>query len=185
MKGIKISSRYAKSLMILAMEKGELDAVYADMKLIDETIDSSREFSNLLNSPIVKPDTKVAILNKVFVGQIGQITHGFIKLLTEKGREGYLAEVAQSFVDQVKVHKHIVTAEVITAISMDENTRQNILRIAQNMKGGEIDLTEKVDNNLIGGFVLRVGDKMIDTSIAGKIRDLKREFDDNPYIPEL
>ncbi len=185
MKGIKISSRYAKSLMDLAIESGQLDAVYADMKLVDETIDSSREFSNLLNSPVVKPDTKVAILNKIFGGEIGQLTHSFIKLLAEKSREGYLAEIAQSFVEQVKHYKHIVSAEVTTAISMDENTRQNVRRIAQTMKSGEIALTEKVDNALIGGFVLRVGDKMIDASIAGKIRGLKREFDDNPFVADI
>ncbi|MFN0031120.1 MAG: ATP synthase F1 subunit delta [Flavobacteriales bacterium] len=185
MKGIKISSRYAKSLLQLALEKNQLDAVYADMKLIDETIDSSRELSNLLNNPVVKTDTKVSILNQLFGGHIGQITHGFMKLLTEKGREGYLAEVAQSFVEQVKTYKHITSAEVTTAIRMDNRTREHVLRIAKELKGGTIDLVERVDNELIGGFVLKVGDNMIDTSIAGQLRGLRREFDDNPYVPDF
>ncbi len=185
MKGIKISSRYAKSLLILAVEKQQLDAVYADMKLIHSTIESSRDLRIMLNSPVIKPDTKVAVLSKIFVGEIGEVTYGFIKLLTEKTREGYLGEVAESFLEQVKVYKNVVTAEIISASAMDENTRKEVMAIVARLKKGDIELAEKVDPSLIGGFVLRVGDNMIDTSLSTSIRNLRREFDDNPYIPEL
>lgn len=185
MKGIKISSRYARSLVELCKEKGQLDGVLVDMELVRDTIKSSRELSILLNSPVVKADTKVAVLNKIFGGNIGQITHGFMKLLTEKGREGYLEEVAESFVEQVRFYKDIVTAKVTTAVPLDETTRQDILAVARKISKGDIDLVETVDDSVLGGFVLRVGDQMIDTSVATSLKNMKRNFDDNPYIPEL
>jgi F-type H+-transporting ATPase subunit delta len=185
MKGIKISSRYARSLVELSKEKGQVDAVLVDMELVRDTIKSSRELSVLLNSPVVKSDTKVAVLNRIFGGNIGAIAHGFMKLLTEKGREGYLEEVAESFVEQVRFYKDIVTARVTTAVPLDEATRQDILSVARKISHGDIDIVETVDATVIGGFVLQVGDKMIDTSIATSLKNMKRNFDDNPYIPDL
>lgn len=185
MKGIKISSRYARSLVELCKASGQLEAAFADMMLIHQTIKGSRELSNLLNSPVVKTDTKVAVLNKVFGGEIGLVTHSFIKLLTEKGREGYLGEVAESFVEQVRTFNHVVTAQVTTAVPMDESTRKNVLEVAGKMMKGDIELEEKVDSSIIGGFVLKVGDKMVDSSVSSTLRSMKRNFDDNPYIPDL
>lgn len=185
MRGIKISTRYAKSLLDLCIELKQVDSVFGDMKLVQATVRQNREFSVLLSSPVVKADVKQKILDKVFGGKVSAPAQKFMNLLAAKGREGLLGEVADSFISQVMAHKKIVSAEVTTAAAMDDETRAKILALARKLAGDEIELKEKVSTSLIGGFLLRVGDHMIDTSVSGKIRRLKREFDENPYVPEF
>lgn len=186
MKGIRIASRYAKSLLYLSLEKGKLDEVYADMQLVGATIDQSRDLELLLLSPVIKTDTKVKVLTLVFGSKIGEISNAFMTLLTNKGREGMLGEIAQSFVDQVKVHKQIVSAKVVTAAPIDADTKSKINALATKLASGKsIELVEKVDETLIGGFILNVGDLQVDASISGEIKSLKREFEKNPYVPEI
>jgi F-type H+-transporting ATPase subunit delta len=185
MTGIRISSRYAKSLLNLSFERNCMDAAYADMQLVHKVIDENRELEVLLNSPVVKTDKKVKILDAIFQGKLDPLTHGFIKLLTEKGREGFLKEVAQSFIHQVKAHKNITEVELISAGVLDEATRNKALDAVRMLAKGEVALVEKIDADLIGGFILRVADKQIDASISGRIRQLRRDFSENPYIPEI
>lgn len=186
MKGIRIASRYAKSLLYLSLEKGKLDEVYADMQLVGATIDQSRDLELLLLSPVIKTDTKVKVLTLVFGSKIGEISNAFMTLLTNKGREGMLGEIAQSFVDQVKAHKQIVSAKLVTAAPIDADTRSKINALATKLAAGKsVELVEKVDDALIGGFILNVGDQQVDASISGEIKSLKREFEKNPYVPEI
>jgi F-type H+-transporting ATPase subunit delta len=186
MKGIRIASRYAKSLLSLSLEKGKVDEVYADMQLVGTTIHQSRDLELLLLSPVIKTDTKVKVLTLVFGSKIGEISNAFLTLLTKKGREGMLGEIAQSFVDQVKAHKQIVSAKLVTAAPIDAETRSTINALATKLAAGKsVELVEKVDETLIGGFILNVGDQQIDASISGEIKSLKREFEKNPYVPEI
>jgi F-type H+-transporting ATPase subunit delta len=185
MTGIRISSRYAKSLLQLCMEKGQVDAVFADMKMVHTCIDENRELKVLLNSPVVNHDKKVDIINAIFASQINVITKSFMTLLVNKGRASLLHEVAQSYVDQVKIYQNITTVELKSAIPLDAETRNKIAAVAAQIAGGTVELEEKVDADLIGGFILKVGDKQIDASIASEIKSLRLEFDKNPYVAEL
>jgi len=181
----RIAYRYAKSLLDLCIERNEVDAVSLDMAYLHEVMKESRDFSLLLQSPVVKGDMKLKIMDKIFAGQIHNTTSKFIHLMTEKGRESYLKEISGSFIQQVRAHRNEVLAEVITAVPMSEDTRNAVREAAKALTTKTIDLTEKVNPELIGGFVVRVGDQQIDTSIASQIKRLKREFSENEYIPEL
>lgn len=185
MSGIRISSRYAKSLLALAIERGELDRVFADMQRVYAVVSGNRDLSILLKSPVVKTDKKIKIIGDIFGGDLGAMSLGFINLLTAKGRESLLAEVAQSFISQYKIYKKITVVELTSAVALDADTRSKIIAAAGNLASGNIELVEKIDPEMIGGFVLKVDDNQIDTSVAGKLRNLKREFSNNPYIPEL
>lgn len=185
MRGIRISSRYAKSLLSLCVEQGKVDAAYSDMMSVASTIKGSRDLGVLLNSPVVKPDKKVRILEAIFGKELSPITMAFITLLTNKGREGLLHEVAESFISQVKLHKNISSVSLISAARLDEATRASILSLAGTLTNGKVELTEKIDTDLIGGFILQAGDQQIDASIATEINQLKREFKKNPYVAEL
>jgi F-type H+-transporting ATPase subunit delta len=185
MSGIRIASRYAKSLLDLCIERGQLDVVKADMEMIDRAMDSNRDLRVMLSSPVINTDAKVDILNRIFKGNVAEMTLAFILLLTKKGREKLLPEVVDSFINQVRTHRGITSAEVTSAIALDATSRQQILDAAMKLAGGPIELIEKVDTTLIGGFVLKVGDKQLDSAISSRIKALKREFSENPYIPEL
>lgn len=186
MKGIRISSRYAKSLLALSNEKSKTNEVFADMELISSTIAENRDLKVLLLSPVIKPDTKLKVLNAIFASKISDISKLFVELLTKKGREGMLGEIADAYVAQVKEFKNIVSAHVVSAIALDNETRETIKRLATQLaQGKSIELTEKVNADLIGGFILQVGDHRVDASVSGEIKNLKREFEKNPYVPEL
>ena len=185
MSGIRIASRYAKSLLDLCIEGGQLDAAKADMLLLDAAMDQSRDLRIMLSSPVVKADKKIDVLERIFKGSISEITMAFITLLTKKGREGYLHEIVNSFINQLRTHQGVTTAEVISAVALDAATTAKVHEAAIKLAGGKVELVEKVDPTLIGGFVLKVGDQQVDAAISSRIKALKREFEENPYIPEL
>ena len=90
-----------------------------------------------------------------------------------------------SFINQLRTHQGVTTAEVISAVALDAATKAKVHEAAIKLAGGKVELVEKVDPTLIGGFVLKVGDQQVDAAISSRIKALKREFEENPYIPEL
>ncbi|MCC6599686.1 MAG: ATP synthase F1 subunit delta [Crocinitomicaceae bacterium] len=185
MRGIRISSRYAKSLLSLCIERGKVDEAFSDMTAVFNAIDGSRDLSNFLKSPLIKPDKKINILTAIFGNQIGQLTMSFVSLLTKKGREALLAEIAESFISQVKEYKNISSVILTTAVKLDESTRAKIVALAGKLKNGTVELKEEIDQTIIGGFVLQAGDKKIDASVVSELKELRREFEKNPYVAEL
>lgn len=185
MRGFRISSRYAKSLLNLCIELKEADRVFEDMKLIQRAVIGSRELKVFLQSPVIKADKKNAVLEKLFGTSISRTSLSFISLLTKKGREGMLPEIASSFIDQVKAVKNITPAKVTSAAAIDEQTRKALTAKASTLAPGYIELEEVINPELVGGFVLQVGDQQIDTSVLTNLRNLRRDFSENPYIPEL
>src|SRR4051812_9219868 len=98
----RVASRYAKSLLDLAIEKGQLEQVYSDMLFLQQLNKSSRDFLNLLRSPVVKPEAKIRAVNAVTAGKISDMTRSFTTLLITKAREAVLPEVITSFIQQYK-----------------------------------------------------------------------------------
>ncbi|MGL5890825.1 MAG: ATP synthase F1 subunit delta [Bacteroidia bacterium] len=185
MRETRVSYRYAKALLDLAIEKGQLEQVREDMQLVRDTVHESRELEVLLKSPVVKTDKKQDILKAIFGGKIGVITTEFIDIITRKRREAELEIIAESFLSQYRINKNIVTAVITSAAALDDTLRKQVLEIVRQMAGTEVELTEKIDPELIGGFVLRVGDRQVDTSLIRQIRMLERSFSENPFIKEF
>lgn len=181
----RVSHRYAKSLHDLALEQGQLEQVREDMQLVFTTIRDSHDLAIMLKSPIIKTDKKQHILKAVFGGKIGVITTEFIDIITRKRRESQLGGIAESFLEQYKRHKNILTAVITSASGLDENLRKQVMEIVKGAAGSQVELIEKVDKDLIGGFVLRVGDQQVDASILRQIKNIDRSFSENPYIKEL
>ena len=185
MKGTRVASRYAKSLINLAIEKGELEKVYADMALVNATCMQSKELYLFLKSPIIKTDKKVAVLKEIFANKVSKVSQEFIDLIAKKRREIYLSEIAQEFVAQYRAHKKILIAVITSAAGLDDTLRKKVLEIVKDNLKSEVELVEKVNKDLIGGFVLRIGDKQVDTSLARKLKQLTMSFSENPYIKEF
>jgi F-type H+-transporting ATPase subunit delta len=185
MEGTRAASRYAKSFLGLSIEQGVLEQTYADMKLIAQVCSENHDFVTFLKSPIIKTDKKQAVLKEVFAGKLNKVTEAFIRLITDKKREIYLAEIAHEFISQYKENKKILTAVVITANGIDDSIRKQVMDIVKGTGKSDVVLEEKINKDLIGGFVLRVGDKQIDASIAHKLNLLKRTFKENPFIKEF
>lgn len=183
MSSYRLASRYAKSLLQLAQEKGKLDAVKSDMMLISDTLKTSRDLNVTLHSPIIPSDKKEAILKAVFGSQLNDITNKFVALLTKKGRERFLAEVAHTFIEQYDVLNQITNVKLTTASEVSQETIDSIVnRLKSKEQLKEIKLVHHVDPSLIGGFVLTYGDKQVDTSARRSLNRLKTLVDDDSYV---
>ena len=180
-----VASRYAKSLIDLAVETKQLEEVRKDMQLIKAVCDSNRDFVLLLESPVVKTDKKLAIFKSLFEGKVSKTTSAFLNLIASKRREGYIDDIAREFDEQYKQHKNITTAEVKTAVPLDSKLKKQIMELVKNSVSGEIELIEKVDPSLIGGFVLTINDKQVDQSVKRKLNDLRKTFTGNSYLPNI
>jgi len=180
-----IASRYAKSLIDLSVETKQLEEVREDMRLIKKVCLENREFVIMLESPVVKTDRKMAIFKTVFGGKITATTQTFLDLVARKRREGYIDDIAYSFDEQYKIFKNITTAVITTAVKLDDSSKAKALELIAKEYKGEIELIEKTDKDLIGGFVLTVNGKQVDTSIKRKLNDFKKNFSGNLYVPDL
>ncbi|MBK7762533.1 MAG: ATP synthase F1 subunit delta [Bacteroidetes bacterium] len=186
MQNPRLAARYAKSLMDIALEQGTLDSIYKDMQGINQTCKSSSEFVALMKSPIVKADKKNSILEALFTGKVDAVTTAFMKLIIEKGREFFLPEIASSFISLYKAHNKINDVTLTTAHALDEQMQQQLVgHIQSQFQGMSVELTTKVDESLIGGFTLEANNNLFDASISRDLKDIKKQFLKNLYIPDI
>ncbi len=185
MSEFRIASRYAKSLLQLADEQGALEDVHQDMLMFSDLVEENRDFELLLKSPIVTHAQKLVILRKVFVGNVHDLTLRIFEILTRKNREGYLPAIAREFHHQYNVNKGIEEAAVTTTFQLDDDLRKEFESVVAKISGKGVELTEKIDEDLIGGFVLKVGDRQIDDSISARLRALRLKFSQNPYVKDF
>jgi F-type H+-transporting ATPase subunit delta len=179
----RLASRYAKSLLDLAVEREQLEQVNADMLYLQKVNNSSRDFVNLLRSPVVSADKKQSIIDAVTAGKIGELTAAFTRLLINKGREGELPEIITAFIKQYKDEKGIHTVKLTTATPVSDEVKNSIVeqvKRTSDMKNIELEAT--VDPSIIGGFVLQAGDKLVDASIAYDLKEISRQFENNDFI---
>ena len=168
--------RYAKSLLDLSIELKNTDVIFRDMVGIDELVRANRSFLLFIQSPIIKHQTKVRVMKAVFDGKVDKVTSAFLELLTRKGRARILHEVAQRFQDLYLDLKGVQRAEVTTAFKLDDGLRKQFEKLVSDVSEKEPQLAEKVDEEIIGGFVLDVGDQRIDTSIKSNLRRIEFEL---------
>ncbi len=186
MRDIKVASRYAKSLLKIAIDENSLEDLHKDMVLVNDVCVNNKELTLLLQSPIIKADKKTAIMNEILGGKISTIANSFIAIIISKKREGILGDIAASFIETYKIHKNIKTAQVTSAIPLSaEQKAQVIALLKASNNTADVDLKEIVDPTIIGGMIVKVGDKQIDESIKRKLTNLEMEFDKNVYIYEL
>lgn len=185
MRDIKVASRYAKSLLSIALEHKKLEEVHNDMQLIDGVCAENRELEILLRSPVVKSDKKQIILSEIFGKEISEISNSFISIILRKRRESLLADIAKAFIDIYKINKHITTATVTTAIQLTAQQKEAVIKVLDTKGQEGVDLKEIINPDIIGGMILRVGDRQVDESIRRKLSNLEMEFDENPYVKEF
>lgn len=181
----RVASRYAKSIIDLSIELKKLDEVKADFDLIGGALEESRDLRVMLQSPVVKPDVKQRILKEVFASHVQEVTSKFIHLLVDHGREGILKEVITNFNLRYLKVKGIVHATVTSTVALDDAARKRVVALIGQLSNLQVELEECVDPELIGGFVLQVGDQKIDASVAGSLNKLKRQFKDNHYVADF
>ncbi len=173
----KAGARYAKSLIDLSTEENALEEIKNDMVFFEGVVDDNSELEAILKNPIVPLDKKAGILKDIFGSKVHKITNSFLYLVVKKGRSSILFDTAKQFIAHYNVIKGIVTAEVTSAIVLTEASKTEIIALVKKELGAnQVIVKEKVDEKLIGGFILKVGDKQFDASIASSLSKLKKEF---------
>ena len=186
MSDIRAASRYVKSLLGLAVEKNALDQVHNDMLLFSKVVNENKAFALMLNNPVIKHDKKRAILEQLFKGKVNDLTLAIFDIITRKNREPLLPAIAAQFHNAYNEFKGIGKANIITAVPIDNQLRSEFEVLVKKMVDKkQVEIIEKIDPSLIGGFILNVGDQQIDASIKSRLKTLKVNFAKNPYVKDL
>jgi F-type H+-transporting ATPase subunit delta len=179
----RLAARYAKSLLDMAIEKNALDEVNNDVRYLSAVCKNSKEFVNLMKSPIITSDKKQAVLDAVCKDKVSVITHSFNKLLVAKGRESVVPEIVTAFIEQYNTLKGIHKVKLTTAQPLTAETAEGLMAKLRNETAlKNLEIETKVDEALIGGFVLEFNNNIVDASIQRDLKDIQKQFLKNDYI---
>lgn len=185
MSGTKAALRYAKAILNLALEQKKEVEVNNDMLLIANTIGESKDLQLLLTSPILKSDKKKSVLKEIFSNKISSLSSSLIDLLIDNERLAILNEVSKKYISLFDSLKGKEIAKVTTAIALDDELNNKVLQKVKEITGKEAIVENIINPDIIGGFILRVGDIQYDASIANKLQVLKRQFENKSFISKL
>ena len=182
MSSLRLSTRYAKSLISLAKEQDQTNAIYNDMLSLREVFQANRDFILLMKSPIVQSDKKESIVRNVFEGRLNEITYRFLQILIRKGREGYLDEIVNSYFRLYNEMNNISPVKLVTPIELDELQMQKIKDLVKRDSSvGMIELETEVDPKILGGYIIQYQDKLIDASVSSRLKTIRRNIEDSSY----
>jgi F-type H+-transporting ATPase subunit delta len=187
MQNPRLATRYAKSLLDLAVERDSVESSLKDMHLLNSICSQSRDFAIMLRSPIISGDKKLSVINLALKNYgVSDLTYTFISLLVTKGRELNLPEIAEAFIAQYNELKNIRTVNLTTAVVMDAGIKKSIeTKISGYMPNDTIDLKVNTDESLIGGFVLEVENRLYDASIKKSLSDIRSKIIDSSYVSKI
>lgn len=171
-----VAARYAKSLIELAKEQNVLEAVYQDMILFKDTADKNRGLMLALKSPVVRHEKKSGILKALFEARVNPVSYAIFKIITKKNRESILDEIANEFIKAYNLNQGIQKASVVTTTPLTEELRQQFIEIVKSVTGKTVQLAEKINPAIIGGYVLTIEDRQIDASLRSRLNELKLQL---------
>ncbi|RRJ94115.1 ATP synthase F1 subunit delta [Flavobacterium macacae] len=175
MSGTRAAIRYAKAILDLAISSGAGQEVYNDMVLISSTIKDNKELSDFIENPTLSVAVKESALTEVFA-QTNGLTKGLFHLLFENKRFEILEGIASQYTIQFDEMNGFEVATVTTAIEMDSDLEAKVSEKIREFSNKKITIQNIVDPSIIGGFIIRIGDKQYNASIANRLQVLKREF---------
>jgi F-type H+-transporting ATPase subunit delta len=168
-----IGHRYAKALIGLANEQGKLEDVYNDMKFFETVCLENSEFRKMMANPIIRHEKKYGILKNIFENRVTNVTFSIFSVLTKKNREQLLYPIAQEFHKLYDEQKGIQKVQISTPVALTNAQKAEFSKVVSESINKTVELTETIDESLIGGYVLKVGDTQIDTSVKHKLNELK------------
>jgi len=172
----KINVRYAKAFFTLAKEKGLTVELRKDAALISSVCATSSDFNILLESPVIKVSNKVKAIRSIFEGKVNDLSLNFLVLITENKREKYMPGIFRNLEDLYRQEEGIKTAVFTSAQVLDPTIILQINQMLEKEFNTKVELSQKVDANLIGGFVLRIDDNQYDASIATQLKKIKEQL---------
>ena len=184
MKQSRATIRYARALLELSIDQNSLENSYHDMLLIESVCSESKDFALLLKSPIVKADHKLKIFREIFEGKLSSSSMMFINIILTKKREALVRGISKSFIALYKQHNNIESASIKTAVPISRQLKEEVLSYIKSVTNNSVELTEIVDAKIIGGAIIKMGDKQLDASVSTELAELRQVFNKNLYLQD-
>jgi len=175
MKSTKAAGRYAKALLELALDQQKIEVIENNMQQIISVANEAHDFQVFLSSPLIKVDKKLEVIKSIF-GNFDALSISFLEMVATNRRESLITEIASAFLSQLKEHRGIVPVTIISAKPLDAQTKAQITSKISAYIKGTLEITENLDESLIGGFIVRMGDHQIDASVSNQLNRLKQEL---------
>lgn len=172
----RVAKRYAKALFELAVEEQQLNEIEADLQQVSKVMEDSSEFKELLPNPLIADQEKVKLILPLFEGKVRQMTVNFLALLGQKKRLSLLPDIVAQFNQMMLVYRNIVEAEVISAVKLSAAQVERIKKQMEELTGKHLLLKERTEHSLIGGFIVKVQDIIIDNSIRHHLDKLRERL---------
>ncbi|SMO32168.1 ATP synthase F1 subunit delta [Gracilimonas mengyeensis] len=172
----KAARRYATALLQLAQEQDAVERTLEDVEFIQNTIKDSRDLQLFLKSPVIKPDQKVKALEAIFEGEVSEMVHKFILLITRKNRQNILAEIVEAFIEKYNEFAGIISAKVFVAYKLDDKELNSVQKKLESVTGKKVNLTVEVQPELKGGMAVKINDTVMDGTVKHKLDQLENTF---------
>lgn len=173
---IAVARIYARSALALAEEQDATQSLLDELEELVKQLDREPALERFLSSPLVETGERQQTLDRLFEGQMSEVLLDTLQVMNRKGRSGLVRSLALAYRQEFEDRTGRVTVSVRTAVALTENLRQQLLAATSRFTGREASLVETVDESLIGGMILRVGDRKIDSSVAKELRQLENQF---------
>ncbi len=172
----RVASRYSKAIFASALEQNKLDVVAGDLKSVSSIIDQSKEFENLINNPLIPANKKTEIVKKLFEGKSDQLTFNFLKLLCSKKRSEFLPAIIEDFNQRILLYNGVLTGKIISSQPLSDAQVSEIHDKIASQSGKKVELSQEIDKDLIGGFVVKIKDTVIDLSVKNQLDKLRNKL---------
>lgn len=182
MKDTLLTRRYAKAFLDFAIQNNMTEEGLSDLETVCETINESHELRGLLSGPFVSDKKKTDILMRIFKDNVSAKTLNFIAMMIEKNRSEIIGGIYEQYRDLYNEYNNIEIVTITTAVEIDDATRQKFLTFVKDVIQGHIQIVNKIDKKIIGGFIIRRGDYEYDASIKTKLKHLSKIFTENLYV---
>lgn len=170
-----VSKTYGEALFDLAKEEGKLDVISEEVQFVSDSLNENKDLMRLLNHPKITVEEKIKVVESIFKGRLSDTTTGFLVLVVQKGRSGELPEILSYFIKKVKEYKNIGVASITSATALSEKQKaemeKKLLEITSYVS---FETRYDVDESLIGGVVIRIGDRVVDSSIRTKLDNMAK-----------
>ena len=172
-----VSKVYGDALFEEAIEKQEMDALFEEVKSLKKIFGENQDLAGLLDNPKISKEEKIGIVREVFNGRVSETLMSFLTVIVLKGRQKEITAICEYFISAVKEYKKIGVAHVTSAVELKEEQKSLLVeKLLGTTNYQEFELDYVIDPSLIGGLMIRIGDRVVDSSIKTQIYELRRSL---------
>jgi len=172
----RIANRYASALMGLAVEKNNLEKFSSDVEFMNNTMSQSKELRLFLSNPIIKKPVKLEVLKEILKSRSNKELNGFVEFVVDKNREDVLPAIIKRFLEMRDDKMGIIRGTVTCAVELTKDQQGNMKKELEKYTGKTVELAFRVDERIIGGFVVKAGDTVIDASVTNQLKQLRKKL---------